>query len=240
MATALITGAASLMGEGIGLSLAQREWDLMLVDINEEGARKASNRFSNKVRAEVAKVDVTDHARVCSLVQETAARFGTIDVLVNCAGGFRGLGIRPKSLVEIPPEDWQQIINVNLKGVLNTVHAVLPIMKAQRRGNIVSIAASRGLRGGVNAAHYSAAKAGIILFTQAMVLECAEYGVRINSIAPGNAEARWKTSDDGKSGPLGRPASAQDIGEAVAWLVSDGASHVTGACIDLSGGTTLH
>lgn len=240
MATALITGAASLMGEGVGLSLAQREWDLMLVDINEEGARKVSNRFSNKVRAAVAKVDVTDHAGVCSLVQETAARFGTIDALVNCAGGFRGLGIRPKPLVEIPPEDWQRIINVNLKGVLNTVHAVLPIMKAQRRGNIVSIAASRGLRGGVNAAHYSAAKAGIILFTQTMVLECAEYGVRINSIAPGNAEARWKTSDDGKSGPLGRPTSAQDIGEAIAWLVSDGASHVTGACIDLSGGTTLH
>jgi NAD(P)-dependent dehydrogenase (short-subunit alcohol dehydrogenase family) len=239
MATALITGAASLMGEGIALSLAQREWDLILVDINEEGVRKVSNSFSNKVRAEVAKVDVTDHACVCTLVQETAGRFGTIDALVNCAGGFRGLGIRPRPLVEISPEDWQRIINVNLKSVLNTVHAVLPIMKAQRRGNIVSIAASRGLRGGVNAAHYSAAKAAVILFTQTMVLECAEYGVRINSIAPGNAEARWKTSDGG-SGPLGRATSAQDIGEAVAWLLSDGASHVTGACIDLSGGTALH
>jgi NAD(P)-dependent dehydrogenase (short-subunit alcohol dehydrogenase family) len=74
-----------------------------------------------------------------------------------------------------------------------------------------------------------------------MVLECAEYGVRINSIAPGNADARWKHSDDGSTpAPLGRPTSAEDIGKAVAWLVSDDAAHVTGACIDVSGGTTLY
>ena len=74
-----------------------------------------------------------------------------------------------------------------------------------------------------------------------MVLECAEYGVRINTIAPGNADARWKSADDGSTpAPLGRPTSAQDIGKAVAWLVSDDAAHVTGACIDVSGGTTLH
>jgi 3-oxoacyl-[acyl-carrier protein] reductase len=114
-------------------------------------------------------------------------------------------------------------------------------MKTQQKGAIVSIAASRGLRGGVGASHYSAAKAGIILFTQTMVLECADYGVRINSIAPGNADARWKTADDGASkAPLGRPTSGNDIAKAVAWLLSDDAAHVTGACIDISGGTTLH
>lgn len=229
------------MGEGIALSLAQHGWDLMLTDINEQGAQKVSGKLPTDVRAEVAHMDVTDHARVRTVVGQTVDRFGAIDALVNCAGGLRGLGIKRKPLAEIPPEEWRRIIDVNLKGVLNTVHAVLPVMKVQGHGAIVSIAASRGLRGGANASHYSAAKAGIILFTQTMVLECAECGVRINSIVPGNAEARWKATDDGTtSAPLGRPTSAGDIGKAVAWLISDDASHVTGACIDISGGTTLH
>ena len=241
MAIAFISGGASLMGEGIARSLAQHGWDLMLTDINEQGARKVSGKLPKDVRAEVVHMDVMDHARVRTVVRQTVDRFGAIDALVNCAGGLRGLGIKRKPLAEIPPEEWRRIIEVNLKGVLNTVHAVLPVMKAQGHGAIVSIAASRGLRGGAGASHYSAAKAGIILFTQTMVLECAGYGVRINSIVPGNAEARWKATDDGTtSAPLGRPTSAEDIGKAVAWLISDDAAHVTGACIDVSGGTTLH
>src|SRR3990172_4068149 len=229
MATALITGAASLMAEGIALSLAERGWDLMLTDINETGARQVADKVAKNIRAEAAHIDVTDHARVRAVVKETVARFGTIHGLVNCAGGLRGLGIGRKSLAEIPPQEWRRIIDANLKGVLNSVHAVLAVMKTQGYGSIVSIAASRGLRGGQNAAHYSAAKAGIILFTQTMVLECAEYGVRINSIAPGNAEARWKAKDEGAASvPLGRLTSAEDIGKAVAWLLSDDASHVTG------------
>lgn len=241
MATALITGAASLMAEGIAFALAEHGWDLMLTDINETGARQVADKVARNVRVEIAHMDVRDHARVCAVVKETAARFGAIHGLVNCAGGLRGLGIERKPLAEIPPQEWRHIIDANLKGVLNSVHAALGVMKAQGYGSIVSIAASRGLRGGQNAAHYSAAKAGIILFTQTMVLECAGYGVRINSIAPGNAEARWKATDEGKASvPLGRLTSADDVGKAVAWLLSDDASHVTGACIDVSGGTTLH
>ena len=241
MATAFITGAASLMGEGIARALAARRWDLVLTDINEAGVRSVVDKLPRNIRVETARMDVTDRAGVHSVVNETSQRRGSIDALVNCAGGLRGLGLKTKPLAEIPPEEWRKVIEVNLKGVLNVVHAVLPVMKAQRRGSIVSIAASRGLRGGKNAAHYSAAKAGIIIFTQTMVLECAEYGVRINSIAPGNAEARWKQSDEGSTAaPLGRATSADDIGKAVAWLVSDEAAHVTGACIDVSGGTTLH
>lgn len=241
MATALITGAASLMGEGIARTLAGRGWDLMLSDINEAGAREVAGRVAGKACVEVMGLDVTDRDAVTAAAKGAAARMGGIAALVNCAGGLRGLGITRKPLHEIAPEDWRRIVDVNLKGVMNMVHAVLPVMRDQGSGVIVSIAASRGLRGGVGAAHYSAAKAGIILFTQTMVLECAEYGVRINSIAPGNADARWKAADDGgTAAPLGRPTSAEDIGKAVAWLVSDDASHVTGACIDVSGGTTLH
>ena len=241
MAVALITGAASLMGEGIAQALAARGWNLMLSDINEDGARSVAGKLPANIPLDVARMDVTDRAGVRAVVENTVERFGAIDALVNCAGGLRGLGLKPKPLADLPPEEWRRVIDVNLKGTLNVIHAVLPLMKRQRRGAIVSIAASRGLRGGKNAAHYSAAKAGIIVFTQTMVLECAEYGVRINSITPGNADARWKSADDGSTpAPLGRPTSADDIGKAVAWLVSDEAAHVTGACIDVSGGTTLY
>jgi 3-oxoacyl-[acyl-carrier protein] reductase len=241
MATALITGAASLIGEGIARALARDGWDLALTDINRPGAEEVAGRLNADSRVEVSEMDVTDHGRVQEVVGETARAFGAVDALVNCAGGLRGLGITRKLVAEIPPDDWRRIIDTNLKGVLNTVHCTLPVMKAQGAGAIVSIAASRGLRGGSGAAHYSAAKAGIILFTQTMVLECAGYGVRINSIAPGNADARWKGLDDGATvAPLGRPTSEDDVGGAVRWLLSPEASHVTGACIDVSGGTTLH
>ena len=241
MTTALITGAASLMGEGIANELARRGWDLALTDIDSNGLGKVADGISEKVRRKCARMDVTDRVAVQSVVEKMTAQFGTIDALVNCAGGLRGLGISRKPLHEIPPEDWRRVVDVNLKCVLNVVHAVLPVMREQQRGAIVSIAASRGLRGGPGASHYSAAKAGVIVFSQTMVLDCASYGVRINTIAPGNADARWKREDEGASrAPLRRATSAEDIAKVVAWLLSDEASHVTGACIDVSGGTTLH
>ena len=199
MGTALITGAASLMGEGIARALAKDGWDLALTDINVSGAEEVAASVADNIRADVTEMDVTDPDRVREVIGQTVKVFGAVDALVNCAGGLRGLGIDRKPLAEIPPGDWRRIIDTNLKGVLNCVHGALAVMKEQGGGAIVSIAASRGLRGGVGAAHYSAAKAGIILFTQTMVLECADYGVRINSIAPGNADARWKGAGDGST-----------------------------------------
>jgi NAD(P)-dependent dehydrogenase (short-subunit alcohol dehydrogenase family) len=113
-------------------------------------------------------------------------------------------------------------------------------MIAAKQGAIVSIAASRGLRGGPNASIYSAAKAGIIVFTQSIAQEVGRHGVRVNSIAPGNAEARWKKDDADARSPLGRNTNAQDVGDAVAFLLSGRAAHITGACLDVSGGTALH
>jgi NAD(P)-dependent dehydrogenase (short-subunit alcohol dehydrogenase family) len=114
-------------------------------------------------------------------------------------------------------------------------------MIAAKRGSIVSIAASRGLRGGPQASLYSAAKAAVIVFTQALAQEVGPHGIRVNTIAPGSAEARWKKSDaDAERNPLQRVTSADDVGKAVAFLLSDDAAHITGTCLDVSGGTTLH
>jgi NAD(P)-dependent dehydrogenase (short-subunit alcohol dehydrogenase family) len=95
------------------------------------------------------------------------------------------------------------------------------------------------LRGGPQASIYSAAKAAIIVFSQSLAQEVGPLGIRVNTIAPGNAQARWKTSAANES-PLGRPTSAEDVGKAVAFLLSEDASHITGICLDVSGGTTLH
>jgi NAD(P)-dependent dehydrogenase (short-subunit alcohol dehydrogenase family) len=130
---------------------------------------------------------------------------------------------------------------VNFQSVLHCTHAVLPGMIAAKRGAIVSIAASRGLRGGPQASIYSAAKAAIIVFSQSLAQEVGPLGIRVNTIAPGNAEARWKTADpEAAHSPLRRPTSADDVGKAVAFLVSEDASHITGSCLDVSGGSTLH
>jgi len=97
------------------------------------------------------------------------------------------------------------------------------------------------LRGGAQASIYSAAKAAIIVFSQALAQEVGPHGIRVNTIAPGDAEARWKTSDpDAARSPLGRATSGDDVGRAVAFLLSEDAAHITGSCLDVSGGTMLH
>lgn len=240
MPRALITGAASLIGAAIARKLGRQGWDLVLADIDILELEKVAGELGRVARHEIHRMDVTDHNEVSKVVG-AAAKTGDLDGLVNCAGGLRGLGVQRAPLERITPEDWRKVVDTNLKGVLNVVHQVLPVMGRKKSGSIVSVAASRGVRGGPGAAHYSAAKAGIILFTQTMVLECADNGVRINSIAPGNTEARWKTSEmTGTIGPLGRMTSPDDIANVTAFLLSEEGAHITGACVDLSGGTTLH
>src|SRR5262249_53600666 len=157
------------------------------------------------------------------------------------AGGMGGLGNAKSSFPQMTPALWNRILEVNLQSVLHCCHAVLPSMLAAKRGAIVSIAASRGLRGGPQASIYSAAKAAIIVFSQSLAQEVGPYGIRVNTIAPGNAEARWKKPEHStERSPLGHATTGDDVGHAVAFLVSDEASHITGSCLDVSGGTTLH
>jgi 2-hydroxycyclohexanecarboxyl-CoA dehydrogenase len=191
--------------------------------------------------AEALALDATDRTQVKTVVDELIARHHGIDALINAAGGMRGLGIPKTDFSGMAPEVWTRLLDANLHSVLNCTHAVLPLMIAQKRGAIVSIAASRGLRGGPGASIYSAAKAAIIVFSQALAQEVGHHGIRVNTIAPGNAEARWKPSEQASErSPLGRPTSGRDVGRAVAFLLSEDAAHITGACLDVSGGTTLH
>jgi NAD(P)-dependent dehydrogenase (short-subunit alcohol dehydrogenase family) len=239
MPLALLTGGGSLISEGITRQLAARGWTVAVTDINLELARKVAAVAGGK--AEALALDATDRARVDSTVADLIVRHGSIDALVNAAGGMRGLGVQKINFAAMMPNVWNRILDVNLQSVLHCTQAVLPGMIARKRGAIVSIAASRGLRGGAQASIYSAAKAAIIVFSQALAQEVGPHGIRVNTIAPGNAEARWKTADpDAARSPLGRSTSGDDVGRAVAFLLSEDSAHITGSCLDVSGGTTLH
>jgi NAD(P)-dependent dehydrogenase (short-subunit alcohol dehydrogenase family) len=241
MPLALLTGGGSMIGEGIACNLVAGGWTVAVTDINPDLARAVAAKAGGAPRTEALTLDVTDAGQVTTTIHDLIARHGAIDALVNAAGGMRGLGIAKTDFADMTPAIWDRIIDVNFQGVLRCTHAVLPAMIAARRGAVVSIAASRGLRGGPQASIYSAAKAAIIVFSQSLAQEVGRYGIRVNTIAPGNAQARWKQVDpsDGRS-PLGRATSGDDVGRAVAFLLSQDAAHITGACLDVSGGTTLH
>jgi NAD(P)-dependent dehydrogenase (short-subunit alcohol dehydrogenase family) len=239
MPLALITGGGSAIGEGIARCLTARGWSVAVTDINLDLARQVASAAGGAPRAEALQLDATDKTAIQATVRKLLDAHTRIDALVNVAGGMRGLGIPKANFVDLTPETWTRIIDVNLQSVLLCTHAVLPGMIAARSGAIVSIAASRGLRGGPQASIYSAAKAAIIVFSQSLAQEVGPLGIRVNTIAPGNAQARWKKAEEARS-PLGRQTSGEDVGKAVAFLLSDDASHITGSCLDVSGGTTLH
>jgi NAD(P)-dependent dehydrogenase (short-subunit alcohol dehydrogenase family) len=239
MPLALLTGGGSLIGEGITRQLTARGWTVAVTDIDLELARKVAAVAGPN--AEAHALDATDRVSIDATVKSLISRYGSIDALVNAAGGMRGLGIQKIDFATMTPPVWNRILDVNLQSVLHCTHAVLPGMIARKHGAIVSIAASRGLRGGAQASIYSAAKAAIIVFSQALAQEVGPHGIRVNTIAPGNVEARWKAADpDETRSPLGRATSGDDVGRAVAFLLSDDAAHITGSCLDVSGGTTLH
>jgi len=241
MPIALLTGGGSVIGEGITCALVARGWMVAVTDINLDLARQVAGAAGGMPHAEAFALEATDRTQIDATVKMLLARHGGIDALVNAAGGMRGLGVQKIDFANMNPEVWNRILHVNLQSVLQCTHAVLPSMITAKRGAIVSIAASRGLRGGPGASIYSAAKAAIIVFSQSLAQEVGRHGIRVNTIAPGNAEARWKKhGPEATRNPLGRATSGDDVGRAVAFLLSDDAAHITGSCLDVSGGTTLH
>ena len=258
MPVALITGGAGMLGRGAAQCLVRDGWHVVLADLDTAEGEKVAADLGGSAKASVVKIDAFDLDNVKSVVAGVAQKLGAIDGLVAAAGGIDAPRV---DFADSSPEDWDGTMKMVLRTVMNANYAVIPQMIKQGKGAIVNIASGAGLRGGPphlrqqKAVIYGACKAGVITFTQSVAQEIGPKGVRINTVAPGRTASRRK--DDSamaamesqeesvqrgmsRQSPLGRRLTNIDVGNAVAFLLSDRASHVTGSCIDVSGGIRMY
>jgi len=236
--TALVTGAARGIGLSIACALARHGANVTLADLDAlalDGAAPLAGTAALPVRADVSRPDDARRA-----VETTVSHFGGLDILVNNAG------ICPlTSFADIPEAEWDRVLAVNLKGAFLCCQAALPhLRRSGPRGRIVNVASVAGQMGGVAVgAHYAAAKAGLIGLSKSLARLLAPGGVTVNCVAPGTTEtdlvASWPEATRARVRaqiPLGRFAQSDEIAAAVCFLVSDEASFITGATLDVNGG----
>ncbi|MBU7005482.1 3-oxoacyl-[acyl-carrier-protein] reductase [Phosphitispora fastidiosa] len=240
--TALVTGAGRGIGRTIALRLAESGADVAVVDLSQESVAEVAAEIRNLgQRALELSGNVTVADEVDNFVKKAVAEFGRIDILVNNAGITRDT-----LLLRMKEEDWDTVLNVNLKGTFLCTKAVSRIMMKQRYGRIVSISSVIGLMGNAGQANYGASKAGIIGFSKSVARELGSRGITCNAVAPGFIETQMTDAlpEDMKKElinqiPLGRIGNPQDVADAVLFLVSDAASYITGQTIAVDGGMVM-
>ena len=241
--SALVTGGSRGIGRAIAIKLAAEG---AAVAINYAGNAKAAEEVKSIIeaaggKAMIVQADVSNGESVDAMIKEVVDTFGGIDILVNNAGITRdGLLMRMKE------EDWDAVINTNLKGVFYCTKAVSKLMMKKRAGRIVNMASVVGLTGNAGQANYSAAKAGVIGFSKTMAKELASRGITVNMVAPGYIDTDMTSvlpenvREAMVAGiPLGRVGTSEDVANAVLFLVSDNASYVTGQVINVDGGMVM-
>ena len=248
---AFITGGASGFGRAAALRFAREGANVGLLDVAEEGGR-ATARAVEEAGGEALFVagDVRDEPAVRAAVNAAAERFGRLDILFNNAG--RPSPHRQTPVESVPAEDWDHILDTNLKGMFLTAKAAVPHMRRSGGGAIVNTASFAGLVA-IGAVSYAASKGGLVAFTRTLASQLAPAGIRVNAVAPGYTnvftaegegarrsedERRRLTSDMAGQIPLGRVGAAEDIVNAVLYLASDEASFVTGHVLVVDGGYT--
>jgi 3-oxoacyl-[acyl-carrier protein] reductase len=234
---ALVTGAGSQIGygKGIVLTLANEGCNIIAADIDMEGAKKTVAEVEALGRKALAvKVDVINRTEVDTMVEKALAEFGRIDILVNNAGSSSRL--RP--FLEMTKDDWDYDIGVNLFGQMNVAQAVLPHMISRAYGRIINTSGGQGIP---NISIYGAAKAGVVMFTQALAREVASQGVIVNAVGPGLGETglvhgapREFLEGERQRSQLKRLCTPDDVAPVVAFLASDLCSYMVGQCVNLS------
>ena len=241
---ALVTGAGNRVGfgRGIALTLAQHGCDLIINDIDLEGARKTAAEVEALGRKALAiKADVTKVAEVKAMVKQALQKFARIDILVNNAGRTTA----PTPFWETPEENWEKVINLNIYGVFHCTKAVLPQMLERKSGKIVNIASGAGMSGSPRFVHYGATKAAIIAFTKGLSREVIGSGINVNAVAPGVGDTDFLRTGGFPAGeidravatvPTRRSTTPEDVGNMVAYLASDLAKQVVGQTFLIDGG----
>ncbi|NIN69349.1 MAG: 3-oxoacyl-ACP reductase FabG [Anaerolineae bacterium] len=236
---AVVTGAGQGIGRGIAVKLAEKGADVIVSDINEQTARQTAKEVKALgSRTLAVEVDVAQRSQVEKMVSNVVAEFGKIDILVNNAGIARSA-----TLLKLTDEAWDEVLDVNLKGVFYTTQAVAPHMIDARYGKIINISSIYGRTGAVGDSNYVASKAGIVGFTKSVARELARHNINVNAILPGMVDTPLLQGIPDeylrpmiKEIPLRRVGTPEDIGHVAAFLASDEASYITGATIEVTGG----
>jgi len=240
---ASVTGAGRGIGQAIAARLGQEGARIASVSRSEENAKRTADEL-NAARADSAKhyaVDVADHAAVQKVGAQILEDFGKVDILVNNAGVTRdGLSMR------MAVEDWDLVINTNLRGAFNFVQAVQRSMIKQRSGRIINISSVIGLIGNAGQTNYAASKAGLFGLTKSLARELASRSITVNAVAPGfvGTDMTGTLSEEIQKQiigrvPLGRGGQPVDIANAVAFLASADASYITGQILCVDGGMVM-
>ena len=241
---ALVTGASRGIGRSIAIGFAEAGADVAVAARTESDLETLAKEIDTIGRkAIVVPTDVRDRASIQSMIDRTVEELGRLDILVNNAGGSNFMA----PVVTLRPEGWDKLRTLNLDSVFHATQIGAQAMLASGGGSIIQISSVAGIQGAQGLSPYSAAKAGVIMFSQAIAKELAGSNVRVNSIAPGWIDTplnEWMTSDEGtlreaeKMIPMGRLGTAEEIVGAAIYLASDAASFVTGTTLVIDGGQT--
>lgn len=235
---ALITGASGGIGAATARELAAQGRRVVLTYLNR---RRETEALAEEIGGAAYELDLRDRAAVSSTLRAVAEEVGTVEILVLNAGA-----IRDALLPFLAPEDWDDIVDINLSSAYRVTREVIRGMLAQRWGRVIGVASASGRVGQVGQTHYSAAKGGLIAFVKALAREVANYGVTVNCVAPGFVDTELlaqmpekKLAEYLKGVPLGRVGQPEEVAAAIAFFASESASYVTGQTLAVDGGLVM-
>jgi NAD(P)-dependent dehydrogenase (short-subunit alcohol dehydrogenase family) len=243
---AIVTGGARGLGRAFCLAMAEEGAQIVVADILGDEAQQTAQEIKTGGGSSVGiKVDVSSEKETGRMAEETIKEFGRIDILVNNAAFVYGLGRRP--FFEVSLEEWNRVMTVNLGGPFLCTKAVFPQMKEQKKGKIINIASETAFTGSKGFIHYVTSKGGILSLTRSLAAELGQYGIRVNTIAPGftDTEASRTITDDitkydAHLTPLGRLGQPGDLVGAVIFFAGDESDFITGQALVVDGGRYMH